>query len=243
MADGTHEEFTEDCTHAVQDLTSKHPNDTIASHAYDFSHIDQISSRLGIPWELSKDAPFSSTPVFIGFIWNLESNTVSLTTTKRTKYINTIHESLCTTVHTLEQVQKLHGRLSHASLVIPEGSMYLTSLQLMLGIFGSNPFMPRGRPCGTVDELRWWLRTCTELQTPHPHPTPSTRNRSPSLLRCQHQLRPGNHHWQQVAHVEASQALQTKWMRYRVGRKCCVQTTSSHIAHIRPIQHATHGLL
>ena len=172
MADGTHKEFAEDCTHAVQDLTSKHPNDTIASHAYDFSHIDQISGCLGIPWELSKDAPFSSTPVFIGFIWNLESNTVSLTTTKRTKYINTIHEWLCTTAHTREQVQKLHGRLSHASLVIPEGSMYLTSLQLMLGIFGSNPFMPHRQPCGAVDELCWWLHALSSrppIPIPH-HP-------------------------------------------------------------------------
>ena len=81
LANDTHEEFTEDCTHMVRDLTSKHPNDA-ASHAYDFSHINQISDRLGIPWELSKDTPFSSTPIFIGFIWNLENNTVGLTAVK-----------------------------------------------------------------------------------------------------------------------------------------------------------------
>jgi hypothetical protein len=40
-------------------------------------------------------------------------------------------------------------------LVIPEGSVYLTLLQSMLGIFGNNPFMPHRQPHGTIDELRW----------------------------------------------------------------------------------------
>ena len=169
LADGTHEEFAEDCAFAVRDLTAKHPNDSTTPYAYDISHIDQISNQLGIPWELSKDTPFSSTPTFIGFTWNLENNMVSLTTAKREKYINAIHEWLRTTAHTLEQVQKLHGRLSHASLVIPEGSAYLTSLQAMLGIFSNKPFMPRRQPRGTVDELRWWLQA---LRSKPPIPIP-----------------------------------------------------------------------
>jgi hypothetical protein len=159
LADGTHEQFAKDCTHIVRELASEHTGDTVSSHAYDFSHIDQISSQLGIPWELSKDTPFSSTPTFIGFTWDLENGTVCLTTAKRLKYMNAINDWLRTTAHDLEQVQKLHGRLSHASLVIPEGSAYLTSLQLMLGIFGNNPFMPRRQPRGTIDELHWWLHT------------------------------------------------------------------------------------
>ena len=172
LADGTHEEFAEDCTFAVQDLATRHPNDSTAPYAYDFSHIDQISNQLGIPWELSKDTPFSSTPTFIGFTWNLEKDTVSLTTAKRTKYINAIHEWMCTITHTLKQVQKLHGRLSHASLVIPEGNAYLTSLQAMLGIFGNKPFMPCRQPRSTVSELRWWLHTLSSkppIPIPH-HP-------------------------------------------------------------------------
>ena len=173
LANNTHEEFTEDCTHMVRDLTSKHPNDIAASHAYDFSHINQISDHLGILWELSKDTPFSSMPILIGFIWNLENHTVGLTAAKRSKYIDAICEWLCTTAHTLEQVQKLHGRLSHASLVIPEGSAYLISLQSMLGIFGEKPFMPRRQPRGTINELRWWLHALSSrppIPIPHyPH--------------------------------------------------------------------------
>ena len=88
---------------------SEHTGDIVTLHAYDFSHIDQISNQLGIPWELSKDTPFSSTPTFIGFIWDLENHTVCLTMAKRVKYMNAVHDWLRTTAHDLEQVQKLHG--------------------------------------------------------------------------------------------------------------------------------------
>ena len=82
LANDIHKEFAEDCTHMVRDLTSKHPNNIAASHAYDFSRINQISDCLGILWELSKDTLFSSMPIFIGFIWNLKNNTVGLTAAK-----------------------------------------------------------------------------------------------------------------------------------------------------------------
>ena len=77
--------------------------------------------------------------------------------------------SLSTTAHTLEQVQKLHGQLSHTSLVIPEGSAYLTLLQSMLGIFGNNPFMPCRQPRSMVSELHWWLQA---LDSKPPIPIP-----------------------------------------------------------------------
>jgi hypothetical protein len=32
LANGTHEEFAKDCTHLVQDLTSKHSNDIMTSY-------------------------------------------------------------------------------------------------------------------------------------------------------------------------------------------------------------------
>ena len=112
-------------------------------------------------------------PIFIGFIWNLKNNTVGLMAAKRSKYINVIHEWLRTTAHTLKQVQKLHGRLFHTSLVIPEGSVYLISLQSILGIFGKKPFMPCRQPRGTINELQWWLHTLSSrppIPIPHyPH--------------------------------------------------------------------------
>lgn len=94
----------------------------------------------------------------MGFEWDLDQKTVALTQGKHDKYIMAIREWLCTTVHTLEETQKLHGPLTHASLVIPEGCAYLASLQAMLGIFRDNPFMPHRQPRGTIDKLKWWLQ-------------------------------------------------------------------------------------
>ena len=82
LADGSHEEFAEDCTHPIRDLTSQLDGPTSSPHAYDFTHINCITDHLGVPWELSKDTPFSSMLVYIGFIWDLENKTVSLTPAK-----------------------------------------------------------------------------------------------------------------------------------------------------------------
>ena len=82
LADGSHKEFAEDCTHPIRDLTSQLDGPTSSPHAYDFTHIDRITDCLGVPWELSKDTPFSSMLVYIGFIWDLENKTVSLTPAK-----------------------------------------------------------------------------------------------------------------------------------------------------------------
>jgi len=163
LADGTHEEFAEDCQFPIQDMA------TASGFTFATEHVNFISDQLGIPWEPTKDTPFSSKPTFMGFEWDLENKTVVLTHGKRDKYLLAIKEWFKSAKHTLEDVQKLHGRLSHASLTIPEGSAYLTSLQAMLGIFGSNPFMPRTPPCGLTADLQWW---CNALISSPPLPIP-----------------------------------------------------------------------
>jgi len=40
--------------------------------SYNLSDIDRISDILGIPWEISKDQPFTNLTIYIGFIWNLK---------------------------------------------------------------------------------------------------------------------------------------------------------------------------
>jgi hypothetical protein len=166
----------------------------------------QLNLRLlGYPMGLSKDTPFSPTLIFIGFIWN---NTVSLTATKRMKYITAIHEWLRTTAHNHKQVQKLHGRLSHASLVIPEGSAYLISLQSMLGIFGDKPFMPCRQPCGTINKLCWWLHT---LRSRPPIPIP--------------------HHPHTVDHQAFLNANTSYGLAIVIGRKWCAWRLHKHWKH------------
>ena len=125
--------------------------------------------QLGIPWELTKDTDFSSCPIFLGFEWDLTHKTVKLAEAKGQKYAHAIRDWLQTEAHTLAEVEKLHRKLIHVSLVIPEGSAYITSLQSMLGLFSNRPFMPCTQPQGMISELNWWLST---LESPHPIPIP-----------------------------------------------------------------------
>ena len=149
------------------DLSQSSPrSDHDQQFSYSIKDIDDISNQLGIPWELSKDVPFSSQPTFIGLIWDLAARTVTLTETKRVKYVDAITVWERKRTHTLEEVQKLHGKLLHASLVFPAGHAHLVNLEAMLGIFGNNPFMPRTPPRATPEDLSWWKRALSTLPLP-----------------------------------------------------------------------------
>ena len=140
---GSIEEFDEDCSFPFCDLSSHSPRSPEDQRfTYNFSDIDALLDQLGIRWERSKDLPFAYTTTYTGFEWNLKD----LTANKKAKYQLAILEWANRSAHTLHDVQKLYGKLLHASLVLPAGRAYLTSLEAMLGLFGNKPFMPRRAP-------------------------------------------------------------------------------------------------
>lgn len=147
LPDGQIEEFDEDFVFPLRDLSnlsSCSPQD--APFCYNISDIDCISTDLGIPWEASKDIPFSNSPTFIGLTWDITNRTVKLAEHKRTKYLNAIAEWETCRTHSLQDVQRLHGKLIHAAQIFPEGRPYLINLEAMLPIFGDKPFLPRTPP-------------------------------------------------------------------------------------------------
>lgn len=84
---------------------------------------DKISKELGLPWQLEKDISWNTTVTFTGLDWDLERKTVGLTTAKREKYLRAIESWEMPDLSrknrkSLEDVQKLYGKLLHASLVI-----------------------------------------------------------------------------------------------------------------------------
>jgi hypothetical protein len=171
--DGTTEQFDEDCRFPCKDLslrTARSPEDSL--YTYNFDDIDFFSHELGIPWELSKDMPFASTTTYIGFDWNIETYQVSLGSKKKEKYLRATEEWLSRQTHTLEEVQKLYGKLLHTCLVIPAGRAYLTELEAMLGIFHDSPFLPRSSPRGLRTDLDWWVSILRQpsISRPIPHP-------------------------------------------------------------------------
>ena len=153
------EEFAEDMSEPLRNLVSHRKETLDPQYAYSMDDVDEISFRLGIPWERSKDVPFGNVTPFIGFDWDLEGKTVSLQEKKKDKYRDAVKEWRKRKVHTLQDVQKLYGKLLHTCLIVPEGRAYLTKLENMLGIFHDTPNKPRHPPRHTDNDLLWWLRT------------------------------------------------------------------------------------
>ena len=153
------EEFAEDMSKPLRDLTTTQRGTEHPEHAYTMNDVDAISARLGIPWEESKDVPFNKIVPFIGFDWNLEEKKVRLQNKKKKKYLGAVVEWTRRTTHTLEDVQKLYGKLLHTCLIVPEGRAYLTKLEKMMGVYHNTPHKPRRPPRHTDIDLLWWLRT------------------------------------------------------------------------------------
>ena len=168
--DGTLDEHVKDCCFPCQNLSSYSLRSEEDTHyAYNFHDIDKLSELLSIPWEKSKDRPFSSSAAYIGFIWDLDKHIVSLTSKKRQKYVNNIGDWLSHAKHDLNHIQKLYGKLLHACLVIPASRSYLTNLELMLISGASNPFTLYTPVKNLAKDLLWWTY---KLSLPLSRPIP-----------------------------------------------------------------------
>ncbi len=171
--DGYTEEFDEDFETPIADLSRSSPR---SSEEQKFScnkdDVDDLSQQLGIPWQLEKDSAWSSKVIFTGFCWDLQEKTVSLTSAKKDKYLAAIREWEKARAHTLQEVQKLFGKLLHASLIVPAGRAYLTSLERMLSIFHEQPFKPRTPPRSTAQDLQWWKCTLERASLSRQIPAP-----------------------------------------------------------------------
>ena len=125
-------------------------------YSYSDANINALSSQLGIRWEPSKTILWSFCVPYLGFLWNLENCTVSLPERIKQKYLAAIMQWELVSAHPLLEVQKLHGKLLHATLVAPEGRAYLTNLEAMLASFNNRPLVPHTPPRDTKCDLKWW---------------------------------------------------------------------------------------
>jgi hypothetical protein len=153
------EHFAEDLAHPIKTIREHVMNGTV--YPYGFEEIDEITNPLGIPWESSKDVPFSDVVPFIGFAWNLARKRVFLPESKKEKYLHAIVEWKQRSRHTLDDVRKLYGKLLYACLITPQGRSYLTNFEKMMGTFQDRPFLPRHPPAHLNEDLAWWERTLT----------------------------------------------------------------------------------
>ena len=85
------EEFNEDMSSPIQDLSQSSPQTyKDQQFYYNLNDVDKITNQLGIPWELSKDIPFTLKLTFIGLEWDSSKCMVTLTKAKQIKYINAV---------------------------------------------------------------------------------------------------------------------------------------------------------
>jgi hypothetical protein len=173
LPDGSPEEFNEDCSALLKDLAEFSPR-SAEDKAFSYADIDIdiLSERLGIRWEASKAIPFGTEVPYLGLLWDLRARTVCLLEKKRTKYLAAISEWEEKRTHSLLETQKLHGKLLHASLVIPPGRAYLTNLEAMLASFHNSPFQPHTPPRDTPADLEWWKLRLGHPSPPRPIPRP-----------------------------------------------------------------------
>ena len=122
MPNGCVMEFNKDAGSPFQDFSAASPHskhDTLFT--YNDTDINHLSDALGIPWENSKTIPFSQVVLYLSFTWDIRMWTMAIPSEKKRKYIDAIKSWASCLTHALKDVQKLDGKLLHASLVVPVG--------------------------------------------------------------------------------------------------------------------------
>ena len=143
LPDGHVIECNKDMSFPIKDLSDMSPRSAYETQfTYGMGDIDRVTAQLGIPWELSKDVPFSTVICYIGLEWDITCCTVALPDDKREKYKSAIAEWRVQHTHTLLEVQGLYGKLLHACHMLPAGRAYLTWLEIFMGNFHDTPFQP-----------------------------------------------------------------------------------------------------
>ena len=166
LPDGSFEEYAEDLSHPLRVFSATNEASIDSLFAYSFADINNISDELGVPWADEKDSPFSACPRYIGFDWHLETQHVRLPPDKKEKYVEAIRGWLAKETHTLDELERLYGRLLWAANVVPVGRAYLTRLEAFFPAFRDRPYVPRRPPRHTSEDLQWWIdrlsRPCIE---------------------------------------------------------------------------------
>jgi hypothetical protein len=146
-----------------------------------FSHnlqdINNTSVELGIFWQLNKDQLFTSSTIYIGFLWDLDSHMVSLSQPKVDKYLKAIHTWRKKHTHMLQEALELYGKLIHTCAAIKRGRAYLTSLEWTIAVLQKKPLLPQHPDKETKPDLLWWSNLLQAGSVVWPIIPPSTFSR------------------------------------------------------------------
>lgn len=125
--------------------------------------IVRASEELGVKTNATKYAEFAYEQKFIGFLWNINSKTVTLPASKLKKRIAELDLFLSTEHFTRNTVEKFNGKLSHLTLILPQLKAYLTENFKWVAMWRT-PGLRRMPPPVREDMLFW--KTCLATLEP-----------------------------------------------------------------------------
>jgi len=135
-------------------------------YSMDIESILAFTSPLGVPWHpiTEKGQVFTSTVPYVGFLWDLDRHTVSLSTKKRLKYLDKVlaFQTLTTSKVSRKHCMSIHGTLQHITFVYKQGRSSLPPLSAFISKF-PNDFALHHVPKSILECLKWWIAV---LQNP-----------------------------------------------------------------------------
>jgi hypothetical protein len=136
---------------------------------YDLSTLKDTVAPLCIPWHPTKWNDFSSTPVYLGLVWNFENHSVSLAEPKQLKYLtkvsNFLHDHSSSRIFKKRALSIL-GTLSHITIVHQDGCSYLSALTTFISTFTS-VHIPQYLKSAVLKDLEWWVSKLSQPCVSH----------------------------------------------------------------------------
>ena len=138
-------------------------------YSYNLSTLKDAVAPLCVPWHPTKWNDFSSTPVYLGLVWDFENHSVSLAEPKRLKYLMKVSDFLrdySSSCIFKKRALSILGTLSHVTIVHQDGHSYLSALTAFISTFG-NIHIPRYPKSAVLKDLKWWVSKLSLLHISH----------------------------------------------------------------------------
>lgn len=135
-----------------------YPSSTASPFRFQASLIFNIAQYLGWPWSIPKFQDFDSSFTYLGFLWDFNNRSVTLTEAKQQKFLQRLLPWLTAQKMDIRNAQKLHGLLNHCCFVLPLGRSKLHYLNLFIAHLSraKSPFVKWTIPRTLCAKLHWW---------------------------------------------------------------------------------------
>ncbi|KAF8825106.1 hypothetical protein HHX47_DHR7000775 [Lentinula edodes] len=144
------------------------PNTLVSLDLTNRDGLFALISELGFPWHPDKgEHQFVLIFTFIGFLWDLEHQRVSLPEDKRLKYLFRLQNFLETSHRCLTprvKIESIHGTLCHIAFIYTDGKTHLPPISNFMSSYRNYEVEKGKYPDKIIPEIQWWIE---RLSVPH----------------------------------------------------------------------------